>query len=171
MAQRTKVIFSRNAGNDSKGSRFSATKLSVSMRTINNNLQTLSNISKKRTESQGKQEIDKESPQNVGQKNMSTFSEPQRLIETTLIAIYDLELFEAKLNLKSLDLEKAFLNLIKKMLEFGFVTSFASLRSLRSEINHEFRLFAEWDSSTIEKQYEKQYQRHIAQRFKIQQKL
>ncbi|CAG8605729.1 11386_t:CDS:10, partial [Acaulospora morrowiae] len=134
MAQRrTKA---KNISNEDNKTHLTTTKLSVSMRTINNNLQILSKFSKKQEEFLNKQRVNKESAQNVDQENTLTPIESQRLIETTLKAICDLELFEKKLNLKPLDLEKALLNLIKKMLDFSlYREAIEPLIKLRSRLS------------------------------------
>ncbi|CAG8432827.1 11507_t:CDS:10 [Diversispora eburnea] len=124
-------------------------QLSISMRTINNNLQVLSKLAaaKKRTNEFTSKEIMTQN--NIRYKNnisppipyssSSSSLELDRLFDTTFKAICDLEMFEVKLNLKRLDLEKALLNLIKKLIDFGQnKKAIELLVKLRSRLSQSF---------------------------------
>ncbi|RHZ83649.1 hypothetical protein Glove_89g107 [Diversispora epigaea] len=133
-----------NKDSNNKGGVKQLSKLSISMRTINNNLQILSKLAaaKKRTNEFTTKEATTQN--NTKYKNNATppipysFSssslELERLFDTTFKAICDLEIFEVKLNLKRLDLEKALLNLIKKLIDFElerlFDTTFKAICDL-----------------------------------------
>lgn len=117
----------------------------LSMHTINNNLQILSKLaaSKKHKTEFASKEISATTttttqdniPVSPISSSLSPSSELLRLFDTTFKAICDLEVLEAKLNLKLLDLEKALLNLIKKLIDFEQVNLYIVLY-IHTNIEH-----------------------------------
>ncbi|CAG8726210.1 31231_t:CDS:10, partial [Gigaspora margarita] len=87
--------------------------------TINNNLKALNKLWHERSDTVNKRVLSDANIQNIDNTNTSSRSNVQSLINATLSAIGELERIEAKLNLRALDLEKAYSNLIKSMIDFG----------------------------------------------------
>ncbi|CAG8478140.1 16724_t:CDS:10, partial [Racocetra fulgida] len=100
------------------GTRLATANPSLAKQTINSNLKTLNKILHERSNITNKRVLSDSNIQNIDDKNATSHSNVQTLINATLSAIGELEKMEAKLNLRELDLEKAYSNLIKSMIDF-----------------------------------------------------
>ncbi|CAG8631184.1 23020_t:CDS:10, partial [Cetraspora pellucida] len=101
------------------GTRLATANPSLAKQTINNNLKSLNKIWHERLDIANKRVLTDSNIQNIDDKNVSSHSNVQTLINATLTAVGELEQIETKLNLRALDLEKAYSNLIKSMIDFG----------------------------------------------------
>ncbi|CAG8731893.1 23594_t:CDS:2, partial [Racocetra persica] len=117
------------------GTRLATANPSLAKQTINSNLKTLNKILHERSNITNKRVLSDSNIQNIDDKNATSHSNVQTLINATLSAIGELEQMEAKLNLRELDLEKAYSNLIKSMIDFGlYREAIQSLLKLRTRL-------------------------------------